>query len=164
MSPEQARGDQIDFRSDIYALGIVVFEIFTGSVPFRGETPIATLFKHIQDPPPIDGRRGIPPRLVPILKQALAKDPADRFESARAMAAALREGFEDGSGAGERGDGGVRRPHGRRPAERERRIRARGHERLPSDAGRRPAPRRPAAEPARAAAAAAAAVEPRTSR
>jgi eukaryotic-like serine/threonine-protein kinase len=94
MSPEQARGDQIDFRSDIYSLGIVVFEIFTGSVPFRGETPIATLFKHIQDPPPIDGRRGIPPRLVPILKRALAKDPAGRYESARAMAAALREGFE----------------------------------------------------------------------
>jgi eukaryotic-like serine/threonine-protein kinase len=94
MSPEQARGDQIDFRSDIYALGIVVFEIFTGSVPFRGETPIATLFKHIQDPPPLEDRRGIPPRLVPILKRALAKDPADRYESARAMAAALREGFE----------------------------------------------------------------------
>jgi serine/threonine protein kinase len=94
MSPEQARGDQIDFRSDIYALGIVIFEIFTGSVPFRGETPIATLFKHIQDPPPIDGQRGIPPRLVPILKRALAKDPAHRFESASAMAAALREGFE----------------------------------------------------------------------
>ena len=99
MSPEQARGDQIDFRSDIYALGIVVFEIFTGSVPFRGETPIATLFKHIQDPPPIEGRRGIPPRLVPILKKALAKDPADRFESARAMAAALREGVRKGKGA-----------------------------------------------------------------
>jgi serine/threonine protein kinase len=100
MSPEQARGDQIDFRSDIYSLGIVVFEIFTGSVPFRGETPIATLFKHIQDPPPIEGRRGIPPRLVPILKRALAKDPADRFESASAMAAALRDGPEEESTQG----------------------------------------------------------------
>ena len=97
MSPEQARGDQIDFRSDIYALGIVIFELFTGSVPFRGETPIATLFKHIQEPPPIDGQPGIPPRLVPILKRALAKDPADRFDSASAMAAALREGLEEES-------------------------------------------------------------------
>jgi serine/threonine protein kinase len=95
MSPEQARGDQIDFRSDIYALGIVVYEIFTGSVPFRGETPIATLFKHIQDPPPIEGRQGIPPRLVPILQRALAKDPKDRYQSASAMAAALREGYEE---------------------------------------------------------------------
>ena len=100
MSPEQARGDQIDFRSDIYALGIVIFEIFTGSVPFRGETPMATLFKHIQEPPPIEGRRGIPPRLVPILKRALAKDPADRFESASAMAAALREGLEEDGAQG----------------------------------------------------------------
>ena len=95
MSPEQARGDQIDFRSDIYALGIVIFELFTGNVPFRGETPIATLFKHIQDPPPLDGQRGIPPRLVPILKKALAKDPGGRYESAHAMAAALREGLEE---------------------------------------------------------------------
>ena len=95
MSPEQARGDQIDFRSDIYALGIVIYEIFTGSVPFRGETPIATLFKHIQDPPLIEGRQGIPRRLVPILQRALAKDPKDRFESASAMAQALREGYED---------------------------------------------------------------------
>ena len=95
MSPEQARGDQVDFRSDIYALGIVVFELFTGTVPFRGETPVATLFKHIQDPPPIEGRRGIPPRLVPILKRALAKDPAARFDSARAMAEALREGLAE---------------------------------------------------------------------
>ena len=98
MSPEQARGDHIDSRSDIYSLGIVVFEIFTGSVPFRGETPIATLFKHIQDPPPLEGQSAIPPRLVPILKRALAKDPADRFESASAMAAALRAGpAEDGA-------------------------------------------------------------------
>jgi serine/threonine-protein kinase len=100
MSPEQARGDQIDFRSDIYALGIVVYEIFTGSVPFRGETPIATLFKHIQDPPAIEGQPGIPDRLVPILKRALAKDPKDRYESASAMANALRAGYEDEMASG----------------------------------------------------------------
>jgi eukaryotic-like serine/threonine-protein kinase len=91
MSPEQARGDQIDFRSDIYALGVVVFEIFTGGVPFHGDTPIATLFKHIQEPPPIEGQPGIPPALAAVLKKALAKDPADRYDSAHAMAVALRE-------------------------------------------------------------------------
>ena len=91
MSPEQARGDQIDFRSDIYALGVVVFEIFTGDVPFHGDTPIATLFKHIQEPPPLAGRPGIPPALMPVLEKALAKDPADRYDSAHAMAVALRE-------------------------------------------------------------------------
>ena len=53
--PRAGRGDKIDFRSDIYALGIVVFELFTGHVPFRGDTPIATIFKHIQDPVPFEG-------------------------------------------------------------------------------------------------------------
>jgi serine/threonine-protein kinase len=103
MSPEQARGDQIDFRSDIYALGVVIFEIFTGSVPFHGDTPIATLFKHIQEPPPIDGRQGIPPALVPVLHKALAKDPAQRYASAREMADALRAArdAEAAKGAGQ---------------------------------------------------------------
>jgi serine/threonine-protein kinase len=90
MSPEQARGEQIDFRSDIYALGVVVFELFSGGVPFHGDTPIATLFKHIQEPPPIEARQGIPPALVPVLHKALAKDPAQRYDSAHEMAAALR--------------------------------------------------------------------------
>ena len=55
MSPEQARGETVDFRSDIYALGIVLFEILTGDVPFRGDTPITTILKQIQDPPPLQG-------------------------------------------------------------------------------------------------------------
>src|SRR4029450_10906306 len=78
MSPEQARGEKIDFRSHIYALGIVVFEIFTGRVPFRAETPLATILKHLQEPPPLDGPEGarIPPAVKEVLRKALAKDPA----------------------------------------------------------------------------------------
>jgi serine/threonine protein kinase len=92
MSPEQARGQPVDFRSDIYALGIVAFEAFTGRVPFRGDTPIATLLMQLETPPPLDGpaAAAIPPPLRPVLRKALAKDPAARYASAGEMADALR--------------------------------------------------------------------------
>jgi serine/threonine-protein kinase len=91
MSPEQARGRRADFRSDIYSLGIVVFEAFTGRVPFRGATPVETLMMHVEAPPPIDDPTlALPPALLPVLRSALAKDPAARFPDALSMAAALR--------------------------------------------------------------------------
>ncbi len=98
MSPEQCRGEKIDFRSDIYALGIVNYEIFTGQVPFHGDTPVATIFKHIQDPVPLSGGAAIriPQSAVPILLKALAKDRVNRFETAAEMAAALRQARGDG--------------------------------------------------------------------
>jgi len=91
MSPEQARGRRADFRSDLYSLGIVVFEAFTGRVPFRGATPVETLMMHVEAPPPIDDPAlALPPALLPVLRSALAKDPAARFPDAASMAAALR--------------------------------------------------------------------------
>jgi serine/threonine protein kinase len=92
MSPEQAQGHKVDFRSDIYALGIVMYEIFTGNVPFRGDTPISTILKHINQPPPLDGpeAQAIPPDMKPVLRKALSKDPAQRYASARDMAEAVR--------------------------------------------------------------------------
>jgi serine/threonine-protein kinase len=91
MSPEQARGHRVDFRSDIYALGIVIYEVFTGRVPFQGDTPIATILMHLNDPPPLEGpgAPAIPASLVPVLRRALAKSPEDRFAAARDLAAAL---------------------------------------------------------------------------
>jgi serine/threonine-protein kinase len=91
MSPEYARGDAVDFRTDIYSLGIMVFELFTGEVPFRGETPLATVLKHLNDPIPLDGPRAerIPPSLVPVLRKALAKDPDQRYSTPRGLSVAL---------------------------------------------------------------------------
>jgi serine/threonine protein kinase len=93
MSPEQAQGHKVDSRSDIYALGIVIYEIFTGQVPFRGETPISTILKHLNDPPPLDGPQAarIPAPLKAVLRRCLAKDPAGRYPTARAVGEALRD-------------------------------------------------------------------------
>ncbi len=88
MSPEQAMGQKIDARSDVYALGVVVFELFTGQVPFRGETPVATIMKHIQDPPPFldaTGHPRLPFPVASILTRALAKAPDDRYATALEM-------------------------------------------------------------------------------
>jgi serine/threonine-protein kinase len=91
MSPEQARGRGADFRSDLYALGVVAFELFTGAPPFRGETPVATLLLHIEAPLPLDlPGSAIPASLVPVLRRALAKDPRERQGSARELADDLR--------------------------------------------------------------------------
>jgi len=89
MSPEQARGLPVDTRSDLYALGVVVFEAVTGEVPFRADTPVGTLLLHLSAAPPLEAPR-VPPALRPVLRRALAKEPAERFASAREMAEALR--------------------------------------------------------------------------
>jgi serine/threonine protein kinase/HEAT repeat protein len=93
MSPEQARGEKIDFRSDIYALGIVIFELFTGRLPFRAETPLATILKHLQEAPPLDGPEGvrIPPPVREVLRKALAKNPNERHTTVEELGQAMRE-------------------------------------------------------------------------
>jgi serine/threonine-protein kinase len=92
MSPEQARAEHIDIRSDIYALGVVIYELFTGTVPFKGETPVATMMKHLNEPPPLHSPEAarLPDSMRPILAKALAKDRAARYSSARELFDALR--------------------------------------------------------------------------
>jgi serine/threonine-protein kinase len=116
MSPEQARGHKVDFRSDVYALGIVLFEIFTGRLPFHGDTPIATILKQINEPPPLEGPAavGIPPALTPVLRKALAKEPPDRFASGaemlEALIAARDANLREGRPASPRAPGARTRP------------------------------------------------------
>ncbi len=92
MSPEQVRSEKLDGRSDVYSLGILVFELFTGELPFHGDTPMSVILAHLETPPPLDGARAtwLPRSLVPVLRKALAKDRHERYGSPRELAAALR--------------------------------------------------------------------------
>jgi len=92
MSPEQGRGAPIDARSDLFSLGVVLYEMLSGARPFDGGTPLEVLIAAARDPvPPLDRvRADVPPGLGAILARCLAKTPAERFESAGALADALR--------------------------------------------------------------------------
>jgi serine/threonine-protein kinase len=91
MPPEQAQGKPADFRSDLYSLAVVFFEIFTGKLPFKGENPMAVVVAHIQQPPPKP--RSVNPKLAPELEglilKGLAKDPAKRWQTSEELLEAL---------------------------------------------------------------------------
>jgi beta-lactam-binding protein with PASTA domain len=91
LSPEQARGAPVDPRSDLYSLGIVLYEMLTGHVPFTGDTPVEIAMKHLSQvpEPPSKLRPDVPHDLDAIVMRALAKDPDQRYESAEEMDADL---------------------------------------------------------------------------
>ncbi len=92
MSPEQGMGEKVDHRSDLYSLGVVVYEMLTGHPPFEADTPLAILMKHLHDPLPLPRQPDapIPAPFEPVLLKALAKPPEDRYQTASEMSAALQ--------------------------------------------------------------------------
>ncbi len=86
MSPEQVQGDNLDGRSDVYALGVILFEMLTGKRPYEAGTPMAVALKHVMDPIPPLPKADLPPECQTIINKALAKAPDHRYASASALA------------------------------------------------------------------------------
>ena len=91
LSPEQARGAPVDQRSDLYSVGVLLYELLTGGVPFTGDTPVEIAMKHLSavPEPPSKKRAEVPRSLDLAVLRALAKDPEDRLQSAEEMDAEL---------------------------------------------------------------------------
>ena len=87
LSPEQARGETVDSRSDIYSAGCLLYELLVGRPPFTGDSPVSVAYQHVREPPVPPSRLNpdVTPPMDAIVLKALAKDPADRYQTAKAM-------------------------------------------------------------------------------
>src|SRR5437879_893953 len=92
LSPEQAKGAPVDQTSDLYSVGVVLYELLTGQVPFTGDTPLEIAMKHLSEvpKPPSELRPDVPHDLDLVVLRALAKDPAERYRTAEEMDADLQ--------------------------------------------------------------------------
>lgn len=98
LSPEQARGETVDFRSDLYSVGCVLFELLTGRPPFVGDSPVAVAYQHVREEPPAATSLNpeITPALDSVLRKALAKERDERFQTGKEFLTALRAAHYDG--------------------------------------------------------------------
>ena len=96
IAPEQVQGQPVSDRTDLYSLGVVYYEIFTGTPPFSGDTLTSIMMKHLTEAPPAPHliNPALPPALSAVLLKSLAKNPLDRFPSAAAMTAAVAQAFK----------------------------------------------------------------------
>src|SRR3712207_9028335 len=87
LSPEQARGESVDARSDVYSVGCMLYELVTGAPPFTGDSPVAVAYQHVREDPrlPSSINPQVPPELDAILLKAMSKNPANRYQSAAEM-------------------------------------------------------------------------------
>jgi eukaryotic-like serine/threonine-protein kinase len=96
ISPEQAQGHELDERSDLYSVGVVLYQMLTGSLPFSGENAVAVALKHVSEEPPVidPATTGVSPAIASIVARLLRKSPQERYASATELASALREARE----------------------------------------------------------------------
>jgi eukaryotic-like serine/threonine-protein kinase len=103
IAPEQAQGLPVDAQTDVYSLGVVLYELLTGELPFRGEGFVAVAMQHVNEPPPnvLERRGDVPPRLALAIERAMAKSPEDRQQSMDELVADLEAALRDLDGYGD---------------------------------------------------------------
>jgi eukaryotic-like serine/threonine-protein kinase len=126
IAPEQARGQRVDPKTDIYSLGAVLYELLVGDVPFSGDNFVAVAMRHVNEPVPsvLEDRPDCPARLDLAIQRAMAKDPDDRFESMDEFAAELEACLAELDGRGDEGATMIVPPPRRAPRRAERRSRS----------------------------------------
>jgi eukaryotic-like serine/threonine-protein kinase len=105
IAPEQARGQKVDPKTDIYSLGAVLYELLTGEVPYKGDNFVAVAMRHVNEPPPsvLDRRPDCPIRLDLAIQRAMAKDPAERYDSMEEFCTELEACLDELNGRADEG-------------------------------------------------------------